>query len=41
MISYVEFLLCHLLVAMGVVGGAMYLVGRLIQKLIENKGDVG
>jgi len=41
MISYAEFLLCHLLVAMGVVGGAMYGIGRLIAYLIEHKGDIG
>lgn len=41
MMSYVELLLCHLLVAMGAVGGAMYLIGRLILKLIDNKGDIG
>ena len=39
--SYVEVLLCYLLVAMVVVGGALYGIGRLILKLIENHGDVG
>ena len=39
--SYVEVLLCYLLVAMVVVGGGLYGIGRLILKLIENKGDIG
>lgn len=41
MVSYVEYLLCHLLVAMVVVGGSLYGIGRLIVYLIEHKGDVG
>lgn len=40
MVSYVEYLLCHLLAAMVVVGGALYGIGRLIQKLIENHWDI-
>lgn len=41
MMSYVEVLLCYLLVGMVVVGGALYGIGRLIAYLIEHKGDVG
>jgi len=39
--SYVEVLLCYLLVAMVVVGGGLYGIGRLIVYLIEHKGDIG
>ena len=41
MMSYVEVLLCYLLVGMAVVGGVMYGIGRLIVYLIEHKGDIG
>ena len=40
MMSYVEVLLCYLLVAMVVVGGGLYGIGRLIQKLINNKWEI-
>lgn len=38
--SYVEVLLCYLLVGMVVVGGVLYGIGRLILKLIKNKWEV-
>lgn len=38
--SYVEVLLCYLLVGMVVVGGGLYGIGRFIQKLINNKWEV-
>ncbi len=41
LMSYVEVLLCYLLVAMVVVGGVLYGIGRLIVYLIEHKGDIG
>lgn len=37
--SYVEVLICYLLVAMVVVGGVLYGIGRLIAYLIEHKDE--
>lgn len=38
--SYVEYLLSYLLLACGLVGSAMFLIGWLIAYLIEHKGDI-
>ena len=38
--SYVEYLICCLLLACGLVGSAMFLIGWLIAYLIEHKGDI-
>jgi len=39
--SFVEVFLCLLLVAMVIVGGVLYGIGRFIAYLIEHKGDIG
>lgn len=41
MTSVVEIITAGVILASVVVGGGMYLIGRLILKLIEHKGDVG
>ena len=39
--SYVEYLLCVILIACGLVGSAMFLIGWLVMKLIDSKWDIG
>ena len=39
--SYVEYLISYLLLACGLVGSAMFLIGWLVMKLIDSKWDIG
>ena len=39
--SYVEYLVGCLLIACGLVGSAMFLIGWLVMKLIDSKWDIG
>ena len=41
MVNTVEIITAGVILASVVVGGGMYLIGRLILNLIENHGDVG
>lgn len=38
--SYVEYLVCLVLVASALVGGALFCIGWLIVYLIKHKGDI-
>lgn len=38
--SYVEYLLCHLLIASGIVASVLYIIGSLIAWLIDHHWEI-